>query len=386
MKILFYRYNNICERDVRQGFLELGAEINELWHREGKPSDVIRAVTDELQKRPADLVFSIDFFPMVAESCRILGLRYLCWTVDAPVLTLFSAQAAYDCNRIFCFDSAQAAEISKLNPGHVFYLPLAVPVESRQEAVRACDRPERYASRISFVGSLYEEQCDYDRCRNLPERMAGFLEGVMEAGSRIHALYFPDQLVTDEIAEIFHKCMDGFPVLPGESFLTDKVVLTQLLMANKMTAMERHRIVEKLGRTFGIDVWTGSDTSGMNGVNNRGFANTATEMPVIFADSDINLNHTMRGIRSGVSLRVWDILACGGFCLTDAQPDLYDLLPVGEALAVYEDEESLKDQVAWYLEHEEERREIAAEGLRIVREKHSYPARLLTLLERGLAD
>ena len=386
MRILFYRYKNICERDVLAGFEELGVTVTELWHTEGKPSDTIRAVTGELQSAPVDLVFSIDFFPMVAESCRVLGVRYFCWTVDSPVLTLFAKQVSYDTNRIFCFDSAQARETAAFNPGHVFYLPLAAPVNLRQEAVTACKEPERYASRISFVGSLYEEQCDYDRCSGLPERTAGYLAGLLEAGSHVHGVYLPDLLITEEMAADFHRCMQGFPVLPGESFLTDRTVLTQLLMANKMTAMERRRLIGLLGKRMGIDVWTGSDTSGMQGVNNRGYANTASEMPAIFAGSAINVNHTMRGIRTGVSLRVWDILSCGGFCLTDAQADLKELLPVGEALAVYSDEQDLIDQVQWYLAHDEDRREMAAEGLRIVRERHGYPQRLVRMLELGLAD
>ncbi|MBR5115681.1 MAG: DUF3880 domain-containing protein, partial [Lachnospiraceae bacterium] len=323
MKALFYRYNNICERDVLQGFRELGVEIRELMHAEGKPSDVVRAVTGALQEEPADFVFSIDFFPMVAESCRLLQIRYLCWTVDSPVLTLYAKQVAYDCNRIFCFDSAQAREIAAFNPGHVHYLPLAAPVEARQAAIKACDEPEHFAARISFVGSLYEEQCDYDRHEGLAAYLSGYLDGLIEAGSRLHDIYLPELTVTEEMATEFHRAMQGFPVLPGESFLTDRVVLTQLLMANKMTSIERHRLIARLGKRFGIDVWTGSNTDGMTGVHNRGFANTARVMPVVFAASDININHTMRGIRTGVSLRVWDILSCGGFCLTDAQPDLY---------------------------------------------------------------
>ncbi len=384
MKVLFYRYNSICERDVLRGFAQLGVEVRELHHTEGKPSDTIRAVTDALQTAPVDFVFSIDFFPMVAESCRLLRIRYLCWVVDSPVLALYSKQITYDCNRVFCFDSAQAEEIGAFSPGHVYYLPLAVPVEIRQEAIANCQETERYAAPISFVGSLYEEQCDYDKADGLAPELAGRLDGILEAGSHLHAAYLPDLMVTEEEARAFHDAMNGFPVMPGESFLTDRVALTQLLMANKMTSMERYRLVGAIGRSLGIDVWTGSDTTDMPGVRNRGFANTATEMPVIFANSGINLNHTMRGIRTGVSLRVWDILACGGFCLTDAQPDLFGLLPVGEALAVYEDEQDLLQKTAWYLDHEAERREIAAEGLRIVREQHSYPQRLLHLLELGL--
>lgn len=384
MKVLFYRYNNICERDVLRGFQELGVEVHELVHAEGKPSDMIRAVTGALQEAPVDFVFSIDFFPMVAESCRLLQIRYLCWTVDSPVLTLYAKQVTYECNRIFCFDSAQAKEIEAFHPGHVHYLPLAAPVEARQQAVAACREPARFMAQISFVGSLYEEQCDYDHITDLPEEEKGRLDGILEAGSHLHATYLPEQLVTEEDAAAVHRVMEGFPMLPGESFLTDRIALNQLILANKMTSIERHRMVARVGKRYGIDLWTGSDTTGWKGVRNHGYANTATEMPAIFAYSEINLNQTMRGIRTGIPLRVWDILACGGFCLTDAQQDLYDLLPVGEALTVYENEEDLIDQIFWWNNHENERREIAAEGLRIVREKHSYPMRLLRLLELGL--
>ena len=43
-----------------------------------------------------------------------------------------------------------------------------------------------------------------------------------------------------------------------------------------------------------------------------------------FRNSKINLNPTAKGIRSGIPLRIFDILSCSGFLLTNYQSELSD--------------------------------------------------------------
>ena len=86
---------------------------------------------------------------------------------------------------------------------------------------------------------------------------------------------------------------------------------------------ERISIMRSLGSRYQVCLYTGSDTTGLP-VRNCGRVKTHTQMPLVFANSKINLNITSRSIRTGLPLRIFDVLACGGFLLTNAQSELPD--------------------------------------------------------------
>ena len=98
-------------------------------------------------------------------------------------------------------------------------------------------------------------------------------------------------------------------------------------------------------------------------------------MPVIFNKSQINLNLTSRPIRNGVPLRVWDVLGCAGFMLTNYQNDLFMHLTPGEHLDVYSSEEEFFDKISYYLSHPSLCREIAQNGYEFIKTNHNYTIR-----------
>ena len=95
-----------------------------------------------------------------------------------------------------------------------------------------------------------------------------------------------------------------------------------------------------LGSRFPVNLYTGSNTKGLP-VINGGTVKTLTEMPLIFHYSKINLNITSKSIRSGLPLRIFDILGCGGFLLTNYQPELSDYFTPGYDLVCYSSEDEL---------------------------------------------
>ncbi len=115
-------------------------------------------------------------------------------------------------------------------------------------------------------------------------------------------------------------------------------------------------------------------------MKNCGPVKTLTEMPLVFHHSKINLNITAKAIRTALPLRVFDVLACGGFLLTNYQSELADCFTIGSDLDCYTGEEELLDKTEYYLTHDAERREIAHNGLETVIKYHNYPERLLTML------
>lgn len=61
--------------------------------------------------------------------------------------------------------------------------------------------------------------------------------------------------------------------------------------------------------------------------------------------------------------RPFEITACGGFLLTNSAPELSEFFTPGRDLAIFDHERDLPAMIDHYLEHDDERRAIAASGL-----------------------
>ena len=127
-----------------------------------------------------------------------------------------------------------------------------------------------------------------------------------------------------------------------------------------------------LAEYFDVDLYTLSSTDELNNLRNHSGANSQIEMPLVFCESKINLNITMRPIATGLSLRVYDICGCGGFLLTNWQAELPELYEPGVEVEYFTSQEELIDKAGYYLEHDEERRAIAMRGYERTKAEHTY--------------
>ena len=386
MKLLFYRYGSICEPFLLSAFRTLGFSVHEcsyeMTDKSLLPSECVRLLSEELDRDAYQFVFSINFFPAVSDVCNIFHIPYIGWTVDCPVMELYSSSIAHPWNYLFLFDRCQYQEIAPLNPGHVFYLPLATDPDMLQAAISKMPHRDRYRSDISFVGSLYTEKCPYDKLKNPPAFLKGFLDGVMDAQQKVYGYYFVEDILTDDVVQDFKRHLPGFYTPLDAPFLTDASIVAQLYIGNKITALERVSTMRLLAAHFSTDLYTLSDTSGIPGIHNRGQARTMTEMPVIFHESTINLNMTSKAIRSGIPLRTWDIAGCGGFQITNYQAELPEYFTPGEDIEVYASpEELLLEKCRYYLEHPKRAAEIAENGYESVCSRHTYRHRIEEMLQ-----
>ena len=110
-------------------------------------------------------------------------------------------------------------------------------------------------------------------------------------------------------------------------------------------------------------------------------ADSVTMMPKIFKCSKINLSMTNRPIRTGMPLRMFDTMGAGGFLLTNYQAEIPEYFEIGKDLEVYESQEDLLNKIAYYLEHDDERMEIARNGQEKIRNEHTYSIKLRKMLE-----
>lgn len=88
----------------------------------------------------------------------------------------------------------------------------------------------------------------------------------------------------------------------------------------------------------------------------------------------------------GVTCRPFEVAACGGFCLCEGRRDLGRFFSVGDEVVTFEGPEDLKAKVAYYLAHEDERRELAGRARARALREHTYEHRVRQVLHTvGLA-
>lgn len=388
MTILFYRYGSICEPDIIDAFRQLNITVAEqtaeMTDKQLAPSKCVELVSHDIENYQPVFVFSINFFPAVAEVCHIYKIPYLCWTVDSPVPELFSPALKHDTNRIFMFDRAQAEYFGRFNPSCCFHLPLASNT-ARYDAVISSITKEDYArfsSDISFVGSLYTEKNPMRSLSPLPEYTQGFINGMVDASLQIYGYNFMEEVLSDDIVAQIKTASPDFyspvnPVTPS-----DRYIAAHQYLGIHTSEAERIRTLNLLAQYFNVDLYTRSDTSTLRNVHIHGGVKTHTEMPKIFHLSKINLNITIKPIQTGLPLRIFDILGCGGFLMTNYQEELPELFEVGVDLEAYSSMEELVDKCAYYLEHEDERKQIAVNGYRKAKERYSYTQRIIEIIKR----
>lgn len=77
-----------------------------------------------------------------------------------------------------------------------------------------------------------------------------------------------------------------------------------------------------------------------------------------------------------MSDRIYKILGCGCFCLTQSIPDLEQLFQNGKHLVVFDGYEDLCEKIDYYLEYKNEREQIAKQGQQEVLRKHTINIRV----------
>ena len=388
MNVLIYRYGSICEPDVIEAFKKIGLNVieekTEMKQKKLLPSQQVQLVKAALDKYQPMFVFSINFYPAIADICNIYGIKYLCWTVDCPVPELFSKSVQHGTNRIFLFDKAQFEKINPYNSKSVFYLPLAAATERFDKVVADITSldVEKFSSDISFVGSLYIEKNPLRTLKKkLPDFIKGYIDGIVGASLKVMGYNFMEETITGEIISELKKADAKFYSLKDS--ITD---ISGFIAAHSylgMEAAEKERILtlNTLAKYFSVDLYTRSETSDLENVCIHGGVKTLTEMPKIFHLSKINLNMTMKPIQTGLPLRIFDIMGCGGFCMTNFQAEIPEIFEIGVDLEAYGSLEELVDKCSYYLTHEDERRQIALNGYRKVKEYHGYVNRMVEMVK-----
>lgn len=386
LNILFCKWTSICESGIDHGLQQLGHNIDymtRLFDSVDYDQGYLNALASTLQEKRYDCVITVNFIPIVSRVCNIFKIPYICWTVDHPCFQLYSETIRNTWNRIFMFDRSQYDKFYPLNPDCIYYMPLACDYEAWNAVTLTEEDHRNYDCDISFIGSTYEEKCKYNQLEDIPDYIRGYVDGLIRAQLNVYGYNFIEDSLTDDFCRRFKEAAGWYPL--GEDYTEDtKAIIADTYIGYKCTEQERIMTLRNISEYFDLDLYTLSDVSKLPKAHHRGGADSETMMPKIFKCSRINLNMTNRPIRTGLPLRIFDIMGTGGFLLSNYQAEIPELFEIGTDLAVYESQEDLLNQIGYYLEHDDIRQEIAKNGQDKIRELHSYRVKLEQILRIGL--
>ena len=339
--------------------------------------------------RPSLLV-TINYVEGLAEFARANGLELLCWEVDPaigpPRQLSKQAQEMRTARsdapvRITTYRAANVQAFQDAGFRDVRLRPLAADVELRRPLELSADERERWGAPVAFVGSSLVGMAE--PYRKKAQRFFAMAIGGDDSQAKAAAAVervLADQRAArgrDVLAESIRR---EIPEM-AESLLARGVDL-RVLLGESAGSEKRLRTVASLAE-FGVSVWgdEGWRQLAEQGVTWRGYAGHRRDLTRIYNACDVHVDIGRLYQNDIVPMRVFDVLACGGFLIAERNEALGEAFRLGEEIESWSSIEELRYKVDWYLKHPEERRRIAEKGRRAVLERHTIDQRLVEMLE-----
>ncbi len=322
-------------------------------------------------------VVAINYSPELALLTSLFGIPYISWTIDPlPAHRVRVREGTKpELSLAFVHRADTKRRLEELGLTDVRSLPLAAPVERRQR-IEDASLLTRYQAPVSFVGNSLEDD-------------AKDLRGVL---GRLGVEQSEMVKIEAALGEVFARSGEN-QAYQGEASLEGIMALGQLrggvterdgaylLDAINGYISERLRYcrVEALA-AMGLEVW-GDSGWRRTKAKYRGPAEHGDELTRIYCASQINLDIPRIYQRDILTMRVFDVLACGAVLLTESSPLLEEHFVVGEHLYTYSDTADMVVQVEKILANPDEARAVANAGEQHVRANHRMEQRFGVILE-----
>jgi spore maturation protein CgeB len=330
-------------------------------------------------------LFSINFSPEIAYLCSIRGLPYVSWTVDPlPHNRLALIDGTKPASCLAFAHNLQTVHHLADQDIRASHLLLAAPT-NRRSPIAETARLMPYRCDVSFVGSsMIDEMSMLDRWLVLKGGDA-LSAAAMDWANRLL------KLVASDLTFCGLHSVGGVDALPD--FLKDicrsEAEQGELvsLLDGVLSALYRQGGVGTMGRFSGAStVWGDPGWTDIH-PQYRGGADHGEELTLIYCASGINLDIPRLYQRQTITMRIFDILASGGFVLAERSAALEAVFEEDRHLAYYDSHDALTDVLARWMNAPLEREAIAKVGRQEVLEKHQIKRRVETILssaqERG---
>ncbi len=373
MKILMYRWKAYNQQDIVENLQARGHMVEEIkgdmCNFDDDPA-FIKKFKAFFDKGEYDLVFTVNYFPMISNICQEKNVQYIAWCCDSPLGTMYNQSIYNSVNKIFTFDKYSQMLFRDMGI-QIYYLPLCGAIERVTESLLI--EPKEELAEVAFVGSMYKKN-SYDQVYDqLPEYLRGYFDASIKLQSGNYTDYMLDDILDSKTVYELNKY---FILSKSEQSFSDlPLIFSTTVLGFKIAQLERIKILTEISKKHNVNVYTDDLDAKFVKAHNMGPVDYWKKAPSVFRDSKINLNLTIKNIRSGIPLRVWDILSAGGFCITNFQAELPFYFENKKDLVWFESQEELLELIKYYLEHEDERKTIAKSGYEKVKSSHRYKNR-----------
>lgn len=382
MKILVYEYNGFPVDEYIQVLSSLGHEVIVINNLEKNTNILSESLENKFNKMllefKPDFIFSINFFKVISYICERENIKYVAWIVDNPLLDLYSNLAFNKCNYIFLFDELQYNEFKNRGLTHVYYLPLCVNTNRLDSINISQEDIEKYSKDVAFVGRLYNNN-RFDDIKRLPPYVQGYVEGLVRAQANVVGYSFTERSLNPYFVEQFIKYAKY--TLPEDIDIPVEKLISHEFIDRKCTQFDRIKTFNAISEICNLTIFSDDKLDIIPKAVNGGIVSYLDEMSKVFKLTKINLNPTSKSIVTGIPLRAFDIMGAGGFLLTSYQLELEKYFEFDKDLVVYYSLEDLKDKILYYLEHENERKDIAYNGYIKVKEQHNMIDKLKYIIK-----
>jgi spore maturation protein CgeB len=329
------------------------------------------------------VIFSVNYYTGLAGLCERYGLKFICWEIDPCLDEIEKLRAVNECGYIFTFRKANVDVWQKARFENSYYLPLASNCEKRKPIALSGREMERFGCDVAFVGDSMAE--NGRRFRDifvaLFNTYAGgraglpngeyLLERLLEMQRKDFSRY--------AVAELVEAYCDGFMdhVRSSGNANIDPVALVGEVAAHEKRLAYIGTLGKYRTKVWGDDGWRALEETG---IRYMGYAGHKHEINKVYCGAKINVDVNRLYQSDIVTLRVFDIMACGGFVLAEYSNELDYLFELDREIVAYRTTDELSEKIDYYLDHLDERLRIAKMGMEAVRARHSIRDRVAHMM------
>lgn len=383
MKILYYSWDEMICVDVMEAFKELDCEFKRVRYEHKSDfyePDFQKFIEKELEEDNYDLLFSINYIPVLSMAAFNKKIFYMSWVYDCPCGTMYSETIKNPLNIVFDFDETEVRKFNNMGIENVFHMPLAASINRMDRQMKEASSKDHdlYKKDISLIASISEYKSQFEALEGYNR---GYVEAIIKTQTKVFGDEIVEKFVCSDMGEKIAKCLN-FTKNP-DMIIRDSDLLEML--CNKeirdIDRLELARLLnDKVSKKYDTALYTDYKGDAFSKVN-KGIVDTYKGQYLVYKNSKINLNPTLRGIKSGINQRSVDVAACGGFLLTNYSHELArDLEAIG-ACVIYYDLMDLEAKIDYYMSHEDERLEIAARAHDFYKKNRTYTIVLGKMLE-----
>jgi spore maturation protein CgeB len=323
---------------------------------------------------------AINYRSGLAEFCHQERCPLICWEIDPSLYALSPLTCPPEGVRIFTYRRANVARFLDAGFREVKYLPLAANPEKRTPRTLTAEDRQRYAAPLSFVGaSLVSEALSFKE--RFAERYAEWRGGGAE--NKAEGLELLEEVLAVQRRDFSRYGLQALleaRCAPFIAFARERPPFQDpIMLAAEIAASEKRlTYVANLGK-LGLAVWgdPGWNLVERHGVRYMGrHAHHNEELTKVYCATGINIDIGRLYQPDIVTMRVFDVMACGGFLLAEWSDALVELFEPGKEVETYRSLEELLQKAGHYLAHPEAARKIADRGMEAVRRKHDIPSRV----------